>query len=72
MTYNYCPDTPGDGTMMSLNFTGGFLETCCDFMSVYDGPDEMAPLIVTTNGDFTGCGFYGDQPIWVFDHRFDV
>ena len=43
--------------MMTINFTGGFLETCCDFMTVYDGPDNTAPLIVTTNGDFTGVDF---------------
>ena len=62
VTYTYCPDNPGDGTMMSLNFTGGFLETCCDFMSVYDGPDASAPLIVTTNGDFTGVDFMATNP----------
>jgi gliding motility-associated-like protein len=62
VTYTYCPDNPGDGTMMSLNFTGGFLETCCDFMSVYDGPDDTAPLIVTTNGDFTGVDFMATNP----------
>ena len=61
-TFTYCPDNPGDGTMMSLNFSGGFLETCCDFMSVYDGADATAPLITTTNGDFTGVNFMASNP----------
>ena len=40
----------------------GFLETCCDFMTVYDGPDNTAPVITTTNGDFTGVSFTATNP----------
>ena len=61
-TFTYCPDNPGDGTMMTLNFSGGFLETCCDFMTVYDGADNTAPVITTTNGDFTGVTFTATNP----------
>lgn len=61
-TYTYCPDNPGDGTMMTLNFSGGFLETCCDFMTIYDGADNSAPVIATTNGDFTGVNFTATNP----------
>ena len=61
-TFTYCPDTPGDGTMMTLNFSGGFLETCCDFMTVYDGADNTAPVITTTNGDFAGVSFTATNP----------
>ena len=61
-TYTYCPDDPGDGTVMSLNFSGGFLETCCDFMTIYDGPDNSAPILTTTNGDFTNQVFTATNP----------
>ena len=61
-TYTYCPDVPGDGTVMSLNFSGGFLETCCDFMTIYDGADNTAPVLTTTNGDFTGQTFTATNP----------
>jgi gliding motility-associated-like protein len=61
-TYTYCPDVPGDGTVMSLNFSGGFLETCCDFMTIYDGADNTAPVLTTTNGDFTGQAFTATNP----------
>ena len=61
-TYTFCPDNPGDGTAMTVNFSGGFLETCCDFMTVYDGPDNTAPVITTTNGDFTGVSFTATNP----------
>ena len=61
-TFTYCPDNPGDGTVMTLNFTGGFLETCCDFLTVYDGADNTAPIVTTTNGDFTGVSFTATNP----------
>ena len=47
---------------MTLNFTGGFLETCCDFLTVYDGADNRAPIVTTTNGDFTGVSFTATNP----------
>ena len=61
-TQTFCPVNPGDGTAMTVSFSGGFLETCCDFMTVYDGPDNTAPVITTTNGDFTGVSFTATNP----------
>ena len=52
--FSFCA---GDDGVNTINFTGGFLETCCDFIAVYDGADATAPLIAVTNGDLTGQSF---------------
>ena len=52
--FSFCA---GDDAVNTINFTGGFLEPCCDFIAVYDGADATAPLIALTNGDLTGQSF---------------
>jgi len=56
--FTYCPNNPGDGTMMTLTFNAGSTEACCDFIYIYDGSDTNAPLIAgPIGGDLTGLQF---------------
>lgn len=48
----YCPDVPGDGTMMSVLFSAGQVEGFFDHIYVYDGGDVNAPLLLDLSGDF--------------------
>jgi gliding motility-associated-like protein len=43
--WTYCPDDVGDGTQMSITFNAGQLETCCDFITIYNGDNTGAPII---------------------------
>lgn len=45
LVYNFCPDNPGDGTMMTVSFASGSTEACCDYLYFYDGPNTSSPLI---------------------------
>jgi hypothetical protein len=47
------PDTPGDA--VTVTFSAFDLESCCDDLNVYDGPDATYPLI----GTFSGAGTPG-------------
>jgi gliding motility-associated-like protein len=62
MVFNYCPDIVGDGTMMTLNFSSGIMETCCDFINVFDGPDGTGNLIATFNTNIPGSTFTATNP----------
>ena len=48
----YCPDVPGDGTMMSVLISAGQVEGFFDHIYVYDGGDVNAPLLLDLSGDF--------------------
>ena len=65
---NYCYDnndttnwtfTSTDGSPIRLTFNAGGIESCCDDILVYDGPDNTAPLIYQGNngGDLSGLQF---------------
>jgi len=62
MVFNYCPDIVGDGTMMTLNFSSGTMETCCDFINVFDGPNGTGNLIQTFNTNIPGSTFTATNP----------
>jgi gliding motility-associated-like protein len=51
--FTYCPDNPGDGTMMTIDFSAGTVEPFWDFVSIYDGDSNAAPLIATAEGDLS-------------------
>lgn len=53
----YCPDDIGDGTMMTVEFTGGFLEVNFDYIYIYDGDSPEAPLLATLNGEIENTSF---------------
>ncbi len=44
----YCSNIPGD--CISINFSSFSTEACCDFLNIYDGPNNTAPLIGTYSG----------------------
>jgi len=56
-TFTYCPDSPGDGTRIILDFLQGETEAGWDAIWIYDGQDTSAPLIGTIDGDITGASF---------------
>ncbi len=43
-TITYFPDAPGN--LVTLNFTSVALENCCDTLSIFDGTDVTAPVLV--------------------------
>ncbi|WP_298756054.1 choice-of-anchor L domain-containing protein [uncultured Psychroserpens sp.] len=51
--------TSTDGSPIRLTFNAGGIESCCDDILVYDGPDNTAPLIFQGNngGDLSGLQF---------------
>lgn len=64
VTYVICPDTLGN--VVTLIFTDINIESCCDDLYIYDGPDATYPLIANlfgvnpevspiTSTDPTGC-----------------
>ena len=61
--YTYCPDNPGDGTMMSIEFYDGQIEACVfDEINVFDGSDVTAPLIETLCGIYAGTNVTATNP----------
>ena len=42
--------TTGDGSPMTLYFTSFETESCCDFLTIYDGADNTAAVIGTYSG----------------------
>ncbi len=60
--FNYCPDVVGDGTMMTLSFSAGTMETCCDFINVFDGPNGTGALLQTFNTNIPGETFTATNP----------
>lgn len=50
-SFTYCPDTPGDGTLMALEFNSGELDNWgTDNITVYDGADNTAPVLGVIQG----------------------
>ncbi|MBK0404565.1 PKD domain-containing protein [Adhaeribacter sp. BT258] len=41
---------PTGATSVSLTFTGFHLESCCDYVMIYDGPSTASPLLGMYNG----------------------
>lgn len=50
--WSYCPDNPGDGTMMEILFYDGQIEGFFDHIQVFDGADNSAPLLIDLTGDY--------------------
>ena len=44
----YCSNSPGD--CIYINFLMFRTEACCDFLTIYDGPNTSAPIIGTYGG----------------------
>ena len=61
-SFEFCPDMPGDGTMMSLNLTHGTLELGGDVLTIFDGPDDSSPILATLTGDVSGQTFMATNP----------
>jgi len=62
-SFTYCPDNPGDGTYMTVSFSGGFNENFFDEMYVYDGPDATAPLLAgPIYGNLAGLTYIANNP----------
>ncbi len=57
--WTFCPDSPGDGiSFMSFTFNEASAESCCDFITVYDGDDTSSPVIASgVTGDMTGLSW---------------
>jgi gliding motility-associated-like protein len=47
-TMTFCSSTPGYN--IQFNFTSFNIESCCDHLSIYDGPNTSSPLIGTYQG----------------------
>ena len=60
--FNYCPDVVEDGTMMTLSFSSGTMETCCDWINVFDGPNGTGALLQTFNTNIPGSSFTATNP----------
>ena len=60
--FSYCPNVSGDGTMMTLKFTGGELDLFWDYITVFDGPDGTGPVIATLYSDLAGQTFTSTNP----------
>ena len=62
-TYCYANDandtwsySSSDGSTLTVTFTAGQIETCCDNLTIYDGTDASAPVLYSYNyvGDIAG------------------
>lgn len=47
-TYTICPSTPG--AKLQALFTSFSTESCCDYLTIYDGSSTSAPTLGTYNG----------------------
>lgn len=61
-TWNYCPDNPGDGTLMNILFYDGQIEGFFDHIQVFDGSDTSAPLLVDLTGDYPETSVTATNP----------
>ncbi len=61
-TWTYCPDNPGDGTMMSILFYDGQIENFFDHIQVFDGSDINAPQLVDLTGDYPETSVMATNP----------
>ena len=55
--FTYCPDNPGDGTRITLEFLQGLIEAGFDQIEIFDGPDTGAPSLGEIDGDIAGQFF---------------
>ncbi|MFZ8836509.1 MAG: PKD domain-containing protein [Flavobacteriales bacterium] len=55
--FTYCPDNPGDGTMMTIDFGSGMIEPFWDQLIIYDGDSDSAPVLANLDGDLTGLTY---------------
>ncbi|MBL7942566.1 MAG: gliding motility-associated C-terminal domain-containing protein [Flavobacteriales bacterium] len=57
--WTFCPDTPGDGiSFMTFTFDEASAEACCDFITVYDGPDTSSPVMASgVTGEMSGMSW---------------
>ena len=55
--FSYCPDQPGDGTMLTLSIVNGFFETGFDDITIFDGPDANSPMLGSFEGDVSGLSY---------------
>ena len=60
--FTYCPDNPGDGTMMTVDFGGGVIEAFWDQVVIYDGDSDTAPMLANLDGDLTGLTYTATNP----------
>jgi gliding motility-associated-like protein len=62
-SFTYCPDTPGDGTYMTVSFLQGTTENFFDEFYVYDGASTAAPLLAgPIYGNLAGQTFTANNP----------
>jgi hypothetical protein len=63
ITQTFCPDTPGDGTLMEMSINGGTIGFFGNSFIVYDGDDTGAPVLgAFFNGDLSGQVFIATNP----------
>lgn len=62
LVVTYCPDTPGDGTMMQFYILSGTVENNWDEFYVFDGENPSAPLIAGPIYDLTDLSFVATNP----------
>ena len=60
--FSYCPDNPGDGTMMTIIFTAGQMEVGWDFITIFDGPDATGPQLGQISDNFAGATYTATNP----------
>ncbi len=69
--YIYCHGESWDSSItyqststfpIAMVFNAGSFETCCDYVQIYDGLDNFAPLIGQYTGPLTGLFFVSTNP----------
>jgi gliding motility-associated-like protein len=60
--FTYCPDVPGDGTMMTIDFSQGQVEAFWDLVTIYDGDSDAAPVLGTADGVLDGLTYTATNP----------
>ncbi len=62
LTWTFCPDDPGDGTVMTFTFLSGQVENFFDNITVFDGSDTGAPFLGTATGMLDGLSWTATNP----------
>jgi len=60
--WTYCPDDPGDGTMMTILFYDGQIEGFFDHIQVFDGDNTGAPQLADLTGDYPETAVMATNP----------
>ncbi len=69
----FCPDNPGDGTVMTLTFLEGTVESFFDDLTFYDGATTAAPVIeLVSNDDLVGQSWTATNPGGCLTVTFDA